>query len=385
MIQTVVGPTHHEIAMQNSLVEMDQLVRYEIAKIPSFDPLALTSELTPGSSEKKIREIIRIVCEKTKMPDYRSRLECEYFGSGPIEPLLKDAGVTEIIMNGRESIWFEKNGRLNKLPDIFLSDLNYRNFIARISRDSGIEANLDRPFADGRWQDCRVHIAIPPASGDEAVLTLRRHPLSPWTFERLQGNLWAKPEALSELQRLIDERKNVLIVGCTGSGKTSVLNAFLSEIASDERVVIIEDTAELKVPNSVSTKLLTRRDPQGLLREIDQSELVRQALRMRPDRLVMGEIRGGEAKDLLMAFATGHNGCFGTLHADSARQALLRLEMLIQLGAPQWSLQAVRTLIWLSVQAIVVVGRTRDGKRKLEGIYQISSLEEIGFLIEKLI
>jgi pilus assembly protein CpaF len=149
--------------------------------------------------------------------------------------------------------------------------------------------------------------------------------------------------------------------------------------------VIIEDTSELKIPNDAGVKLLTRRDPHRNLRDIDQSELLKQALRMRPDRIIMGEIRGGEAKDLLMAFATGHTGCMGTLHAENARQALLRLEMLIQLGAPQWSLHAVRTLIWLSVQAVIVVARGPQGVRKLEGVYKIASLEEVGFLIERMI
>jgi pilus assembly protein CpaF len=150
-----------------------------------------------------------------------------------------------------------------------------------------------------------------------------------------------------------------------------------------DRVVMIEDTSELHSPNSASVKLLTRRDPHGHLRDIHQSDLLKQALRMRPDRIVMGEIRGEEAKDLLMAFATGHTGCMGTLHAETARQALIRLEMLIQLGAPQWGLHAVRTLIWLSLQNIVVVKKDKAGRRVLDGIYRVTALEEFGFLLER--
>lgn len=316
-------------------------------------------------------------------PLMRTRILNEFFSAGPLEPLLSSE-CTEIIVNGRDSIWYELDGKLHRHDDIFHSALSYRNFISRMSREASLVASLDCPYADGRWRDLRVHLIIPPASGDQAVITLRRHPKNPWSFERLTSNGWARPDQIEALEALVRDRKNFLIIGGTGSGKTSVLNACLGKTCDDERALIIEDTSELRAPNAISTKLLSRKDPQGHLRDVDQSELLRQALRMRPDRIVMGEIRGGEAKDLLMAFATGHQGCMGTLHADNARQALLRLEMLIQIGAPQWNVQAVRSLIWLSLQAVVVVGKTASGSRKLEGIYRIASLEEIGFLIEKM-
>ncbi|MES2857356.1 MAG: ATPase, T2SS/T4P/T4SS family [Bdellovibrionota bacterium] len=311
------------------------------------------------------------------------RLECEYFGAGPLTALLSDSNVTEIIVNGPNSIWVERNGKLTRFEDRFLSPLTYRNFVSRLCREARMIATLDCPYADGSWRGCRVHLIIPPASGEHEVVTLRRHPDNPWTFDRLLEREWTTNEKMLALRKLVSEKRNFLVIGGTGSGKTSVLNACLLEVGFD-RVVTIEDTSELKLPNDASTKLLTRRDPQGHLREIDQAELVKQALRMRPDRLVLGEIRGGEAKDLLMAFATGHSGCMGTLHADSARQALIRLEMLIQLGAPQWSLNAVRSLIFLSLHAIVVVGRRDSGERYLEGVHRIASLEDAGFLVEKM-
>lgn len=315
-------------------------------------------------------------------PEIQLRVQQEFFGCGPLESIF-DLPCTEIIINGRESLWYELEGKLIRHNDMFLSELSYRNFVARVSREANMVASLDCPFADGRWRDMRVHLIIPPASGDQAVMTLRRHPANPWTFSRLKDLNWATESQFQQLEALVKEKKNFLVIGGTGSGKTSVLNACLHALSPTERAVMIEDTSELKSPNSASTKLLSRRDPQGHLRDVDQSELLRQALRMRPDRLIMGEIRGGEAKDLLMAFATGHSGCMGTLHADTARQALIRLEMLIQIGAPQWNVHAVRTLIYLSLHAVVVVGRTPDGKRRLDGIYRIAALEEIGFLIEK--
>lgn len=369
--------------MTDDLRRLNDTIAEELRRLPAADPLTLSSHDSPhGDGDASVRRLLERSCSQSPA-ETRARIFEEYFGSGPLEPLLADPHITEVIVNGGDSIWYERNGRLERSADVFLSELTFRNFIARLSREAGIQATLDCPFADGVWRGSRVHLIIPPASGDQAVLTLRRHPQSPWTLASLGESGWASESALKVLRSLVLERKNFLIIGGTGTGKTSALNACLNEVGPAERALIIEDTAELHVPNTASSKLLTRRDVQGLLKEIDQGELVRQALRMRPDRVVMGEIRGGEAKDLLMAFATGHSGCMGTLHADSARQALLRLEMLIQLGAPQWSLHAVRTLIWLSLHAIVVIGRLQTGERRLEGIYRIASLEEIGFLIER--
>ncbi len=342
------------------------------------DPSQLLSDQT---SEQRIAEIVRKSSENLSS-DLRKRVWSEFFDVGPLEALLNDQSITEVMITGSTSIYFERSGKLAKHEDRFLSDLSFRNFVQRVCREANVIPTLDAPFVDGTWRNWRLHMAIPP-SVPSPTLTLRRHPDNPWTLSDLQNAGWASQDAIDYLRALVIERKNFLIIGATGSGKTSVLNACLQQTELNERSILIEDTSELRIPNSVSTKLLTRRDPHRILRDIDQSELLKQSLRMRPDRLVMGEIRGGEAKDLLMAFATGHSGCMGTLHAENARQALIRLEMLIQVGAAQWSLQAVRTLVLLSIQAIVVVKKDADGKRKLDGIYKIASLEEVGFLLER--
>lgn len=369
--------------MDFCLSTLARSIQDEIDRLPPVDPLTLSSPAEAGE-EERVREVIGRVCASAP-PEILSRMEDDFFRAGPLEILLKDNEITEIIVNGPASIWFEKKGHLTKHDDQFLSELNYRNFIARLGREAGIHASLDWPFGDGHWRGSRVHLALPPAAGRHAVISIRRHPRSTWTFDRLSENNWAPASAIETIHQLIRERANFLIVGGTGSGKTSVLAACLSTLPEAERVLLIEDVDELPIPNKISSKLLTRKDSNGVLRDIDQTELVRQALRMRPDRIVMGEIRGGEAKDLLMAFATGHSGCMGTLHADSARQALLRLEMLIQIGAPQWNIQTVRTLIRLSIHAVIVVTRTADGSRKLSGIHRVVSLEDSGFLLENLL
>lgn len=366
------------------LYRLNQLCLEALNKLEAADPFTQSRRFGSGDAtdESGARVAIESVTANVSA-QLKDRLMEEFFGCGPLTDLFT-LPCTEIIVNGRESIWYELNGKLLRYRDSFLSDLSYRNFISRVSREANMIASLDCPFADGSWRNMRVHLIIPPASGDQPVMTLRRHSANPWTYQRLQELEWATPKQFECLEDLVRDQKNFLVIGGTGSGKTSVLNACLNSIRDEERAVIIEDTNELRAPNAASTKLLSRRDPQGHLRDVDQSELLRQALRMRPDRIIMGEIRGGEAKDLLMAFATGHSGCMGTLHADTARQALLRLEMLIQIGAPQWNVHAVRSLIHLSLHAIVVVGRSPDGKRRLNGIYRVAALEDIGFLIEQM-
>jgi pilus assembly protein CpaF len=313
----------------------------------------------------------------------KKRILAEFFSAGPIEALIEDPEITEIMLNGPNVIWFEKYGKIQAHEDTFYSPVSFQNFLHRLSADARIQANLDHPYVDGYWRQYRVHLIIPPLAQNGAHLSLRRHPKNPWTLSGFEEVGWASADALKLLKNMIKNRTSFLIVGATGTGKTSVLNACLQEIEPNERTVIIEDTNELQLPNSLSAKLLTRIDPLGVLQNVNQEELLRQALRMRPDRIIMGEVRGAEAKDLLMAFSTGHTGGIGTLHADNARQSLFRLEMLIQMGAPQWSLRAIRHLIYFGLQAIVSVRRI-DGKRQLDSIHKIVSLEDTGFCLERI-
>ncbi len=313
----------------------------------------------------------------------QARIEREFFGLGPLQELVDNPDITEIIVNGRTTIFFERNGSLSRFPDRFFSEMTFRNCVERICHSFRSEFNLQFPFCSGQWKNFRVQVCGPFGDKNTLRLTLRRHPECPWTFEELVKTGWCRNEEALCFKSLIDSRKSLLVVGGTGSGKTSVLNALLQLVSENERCVILEDTPELSAPNESSIKLISRHDAQKNLRDIDLGELVTQSLRLRPDRIVMGEVRGPEAKDLLMAFATGHDGSFGTLHARSASEALIRLEMLVQLGAPQWNLQAVRNLIQLCLQYLVVTERLPSGKRHLNGIYRIASVEPFGILTEK--
>ena len=316
---------------------------------------------------------------------YYSRLSAELFSLGPIEKLTENKNISEIIINGKNHIFYEKKGELFFLEDTFLSDLTFHNCIHKILEEAGILINLKKPFADGSWRGWRIHITSHPIVNVDFHLSLRKHPDSPWTFSKLKDQGWAPEQAIQTIQKVLQEKNNLLIVGPTSSGKTSVLNACLQALPEKERIISIEDSSELILPNSFSTKLFTRTNsnsPETLL-NIDQSELVRQSLRMRPDRIIMGEARGPEAKDLLMALATGHRGSLGTIHATNHTQALWRLEMLVQMGAPSWNTHTIRQMIKLSIECLIVLGHYR-GERKLMGIHKLTGLEQTGFLFETL-
>ncbi len=316
--------------------------------------------------------------------DVRERLNEEYFGGGPLNQLLADSSITEIIINRYNSVWIETNGKLQLSSDSFLSQHTYEHFLQRLYLEIGQEPTLTNPFIDSSWNGNRLHIIGPYSPEQPWVrLTIRKHRKTVWTLDELHLRQWSDQSSIEHLKTMVAERKNFLVIGPTGSGKTSVLKALLNECHSFERILVLEDSKEIDPPNESSTHLLTRYDSRNVMTPISLTDLVRQSLRMRPDRIVVGEVRGGEAKDLLMALATGHEGSAGTLHASDARQALIRLEMLIQMGASHWNLHAIRRLIHLSIDQIVVCSRRADGHRVLEGIYKLISVEELGVIIER--
>ena len=358
--------------MRAELIEQATRIQEKFQQAWNFDG----RDFAKPSAEETLRKFIAQAPEAL-----RPRLGQEFFNEGPLSEVLSTAHLQEIIVNGPHDIWVESAGKFWRHDDQFLTETTFKNFVDRLCAEASVKIDLSQPFTDGRWRDFRLHLGCAPLTHCNYHISLRRLPANPWTLAKLEGAGWAAPPRIKLLRGLIQQQKNILFIGPTGCGKTTVLGACLRELEENDRVVIIEDTDELPRPNSSSAKLLTRPAQSESLHEINLTDLVRQSLRMRPKRLVMGEVRGAEAKDLLLALATGHTGSLGTLHASEPRQALLRLEMLVQLGAPQWNVQAIRQLIQLSVDYLVVCGNV-DGKRCLEGIYKVAALESFGFLLE---
>ncbi len=312
----------------------------------------------------------------------RQRIQDEFLKLGPIESLLTNDRITEILINSKDDIWYESSGQLFRCEDKFYSDFTFQLFLSKLlARTDGV-IDKETPILDRPMDSFRLCIIDECLTQKNSVISIRRHPRIQWTLERLKGAGWCSNEDLELLQHLISERKRFLIIGPTGCGKTSVINALLAQTDSNCRSIIIEDTAEISSVNSCSIKLLTRLQ-RSQLADITQADLVKSSLRLRPDRIIMGEIRGAEAKDFLMALSTGHDGSFGSLHASDPQQALIRLEMLIQMGAPQWSIDAIRKLIFLSLDGLLVLSKEPSGQRVFKGAYQITSLESSGFLLDR--
>jgi len=360
---------------ESDLIHEVESILHKYEQVWSFD----SRDIERPSADEMLRQLIR-----EAPAEIHQRLENEFFGLGPLHDLVADKSIQEIVVNGPREIWLERSGNFSAFEGSFINELTFKNFIDRVCAQAQMKIDLAQPFADGRWRDFRVHLGCAPLTHCCFHLTLRRVPENPWTLSQLVENSWSTQEQMKQLRALISERKNILFLGPTGCGKTTILGACLKELPPSERVVILEDTDELPRPNAASTKMLTRHQASASLPDVDLACLVRQSLRMRPFRLVMGEVRGSEAKDLLLALATGHSGSLGTLHASDPRQALLRLEMLVQLGAPQWGLQAIRQLIHLSVDALVVCGMS-GGHRCLEGMFRVAALESFGFLLEPIV
>ena len=315
-------------------------------------------------------------------PEAAQRIHDEFLGFGPIENVLKNDSISEILINSQTDIWTESKGTLSKLDDEFYSPFTFQLFINKLlSRIDGV-VNKETPILDRSMNQFRICIVDECLTQKTPIISIRRHPNSQWTLAKLKDSGWCNDADIHFLKSIVDQRKRFLIIGPTGCGKTSVINALLYQTAPQCRSIIIEDTAEISSVNSCSAKLLTRTHRSQLV-DITQSDLVKASLRLRPDRIIMGEIRGPEAKDFLMALSTGHEGSFGSLHASDPQQAIIRLEMLIQMGAPQWSLDAIRKLIFLSLDGILVLAKEPGGQRVFKGGYQITSLESSGFLMDQ--
>jgi len=299
----------------------------------------------------------------------------ELIGLGPLEPLLADDGVSEIMVNGPHSVYVERGGRLSRAEAAFDDEAHLRRIIERIVSPLGRRVDDSSPLADARLPDgSRVNIILPPLAVAGPVVTIRkfaRRPLRTADLVRL-GTL--TPQSEDFLRACVAGRLNVLVSGGTGSGKTTTLNALSAFIGADERVITIEDAAELQLQQPHVIALESRPPNLEGRGEVTIRQLVRNALRMRPDRIILGEVRGAEALDLLMALNTGHDGSLSTVHSNGPRDALSRLETMTLMAGTELPLRAVREQIASAVQVIVHQERLPDGRRAVTHISELTGL-----------
>ena len=300
----------------------------------------------------------------------------ELFGLGPLEPLLQDEDVTDILVNGPKSVYVERYGLLERVRTEFKDDRHLMRIIQKIVSAVGRRIDESSPFVDARLADgSRVNAIVSPLAVDGSLLSIRKFARKRIGIDRLV-ELGSMPEAMAQvLSAVVQSRRNVLISGGTGSGKTTMLNAMSSFIDKRERIVTIEDSAELQLQQDHVARLETRPPNIEGRGEVTQRDLVKNALRMRPDRIIVGEVRAGEAFDMMQAMNTGHDGSMTTIHANTARDSLARLEQMIGMSGIEISAKSCRAQIASALNVVLQVGRLSDGRRKVLSLSEITGME----------
>ena len=342
-------------------------------------------ELMPQDTvQQQIRRIVEDLLAGEDTPLSRQEREQlvvevqhETFGLGPIEPLMQDPTVSDILINGPHNVFIERRGKLERTPVIFRDNAHLLQVIERIVSAVGRRVDESSPMVDARLADgSRVNAIIPPLALDGPVVSIRRFAVDPLKMNDLI-DLGTMTPALGEfINAAIRARLNLLISGGTGSGKTTLLNVLSNAIPDTERIVTIEDSAELQLQQQHVVRLETRPPNVEGVGAVAQRDLVRNALRMRPDRIVVGEVRGPEVLDMLQAMNTGHDGSLSTVHANSTRDALSRLETMILLSGIALPVRAMRDYIAAALDMMVHLSRLSDGTRKVVRVTEVVGMEE---------
>jgi pilus assembly protein CpaF len=323
----------------------------------------LASDETPLSRQEREQLVVEV--------------QHETFGLGPIEPLMQDPTVSDILVNGPRAVYVERRGRLERTRLIFRDDTHLLQVIERIVSRMGRRVDESSPMVDARLPDgSRVNAIIPPLALDGPVLSIRRFAVDPLkTDDLIDLNTWT-PALSAIIRAAVKARLNILISGGTGSGKTTLLNVISEAIPNNERIVTVEDSAELQLQQEHKVRLETRPANIEGAGSVTQRDLVRNALRMRPDRIIVGEVRGPEVLDMLQAMNTGHDGSLSTVHANSTRDALARLETMILLSGISLPVRAMRDYIASALDLIIHLSRLSDGSRKILRLTEVVGMEE---------
>jgi pilus assembly protein CpaF len=356
--------------------------RIHLGLIEDLGRQLFNTEIDPRALRDRVQEEVRRRLDQEPGISREDRehlvkeLTDDILGHGPLERLLADDTVTEIMVNGPYDIWVERAGRLHKTPVRFTDDSHVLRIISKIVAQVGRRIDESSPMVDARLPDgSRVNATIPPISLTGPLLTIRKFSNKHLTIETMVTNGTLTPETADLLERCVKARLNILISGGTGSGKTTLLNALSSWIPENERILTIEDAAELQLAQRHVLRLESRPKNIEGEGEIAIRDLVRNALRMRPDRIVIGEVRGAEALDMLQAMNTGHDGSLSTLHANSPRDALARLETMVLMTGFDLPLRAIREQIASAVDLMVHEERMQDGTRRVVAITEVQRME----------
>jgi len=354
---------HRMLINRMDLTKLGQLepeqLHEEVARLASSLLAQEDTPLSTGERERLIHEVRH-----------------ELFGLGPLEQLLADTSISDILVNSPYNIYIERGGKLEKTSIEFKDNEHLMRVIERIVSSVGRRIDESSPMVDARLKDgSRVNAIIPPLSLDGPVLSIRRFGAEPLRMHRLLENQALTPDMASMFEMCVNAKLNILISGGTGAGKTTLLNALSAYIPADERIVTIEDSAELQMQQPHVVRLETRPPNIEGKGEVNQRDLVKNALRMRPDRIVIGEVRGAEAIDMLQAMNTGHDGSLTTIHANTPRDALARLETMIQMTGMRLSDRAMRQQIASAINIVIQVARLTDGTRRITSISEITGME----------
>lgn len=355
--------------------EEQKLVKELREYVTKYLPL---SELRDEELEPKIEEIVQDrlrgkYCPIEQRLNIITQIYSSIRGYGLLDSIMNDDSITEVMINGPDNIFIEQNGRLFKLDKAFPDDKQLTDVIQRIVAKAGREVNQANPICDTRLEDgSRVNVVLPPLALCGPTVTIRKFSKDPMTMEKLIGYGSLTKEIAEQLELLVKAKYNIFVCGGTGSGKTTFLNALSNYIPRDERVITIEDSAELQIVGVDNlVRLETRNANSSGAGEVTIRDLIKSSLRMRPERIVVGEVRGGEALDMLQAMNTGHDGSLSTGHANSTEDMLSRLETMVLQGANGLPLEAIRQQIASAVDIIIHLSRLRDKSRKTMEICEV--------------
>jgi pilus assembly protein CpaF len=373
-------------ALQTPMItaeEQDWALRLHQKLVKIMD-LSLISSMEENEARIQIRDVAhRLIAEVDTMTlNAKSRqhviklIEDEILGLGPLEPLLHDSTISDILVNGYENVYVERYGKLEKTPIRFHDNIHLLNIIDRIVTAVGRRIDESTPMVDARLEDgSRVNAIIPPLAIDGPSMSIRRFAVDLLNLEDFK-KLGSLTESIAEiLIGIVRCRLNILISGGTGSGKTTMLNVLSGFIPDDERIVTIEDSAELQLQQPHTVRLETRPENIEGKGGIAAQNLVKNSLRMRPDRIIVGEVRGEEAVDMLQAMNTGHDGSLTTIHANTPRDSLFRIENMFAMAGYNMPVKAVRSQIASAIDVVIQIERMEDGRRRLVSLQEIDGME----------